>query len=464
MRPFDVHRGQRKTLVASHFVCDCRASNMSKRSLVPYSDSEDEDEWLAYKRRKRIRPIESDSEEEMDFSPPRLLKKSVEKQTSPEDVRPYYAIEDGKKRKSKLFRTDANTYKVSFQKLDIENRPGDFVFTLFNDIYEQLKQRCDAQDTDKIRISIYHPSLELGIFIPFANASAIKGSMMLDEIQKVMQSNHDLNLEDGKMTFEVTHTVPPSGSGGTGIPLHKFSSTQAMAKTKRSLVIINNDRDNMCLARAIVVGQCHVNKDDTDEWKKRWNLMRQSKKSLQTTEAMELLRRADVSPAKACGNDEYKKLQDELYPEYIVKIHQQHGKGGLLFTCPIPQPESKVIHVYYHQNHYDCITSMVGFLGCDYYCEMCDVGYKDRAGHSCSFKCNACFASPACSKVFPIVCNDCGRYFYGQTCFDNHKNLDGKQKKPICGNCVANVKVKSLKARRTTFARDSRSASTAKRW
>ena len=195
--------------------------------LVPYEDSSsssDEEWWV---RKKRVRAI-SESEDE-DLPPPKLIKTEDKALPSRDIVRQYYHIEETKKRKSVLFRTDANTYKVSFKKLDIENQPANFVFTLFNDIYEQLKEKCQAKNSDKIRISIYHPSLDLGIFVPYANVSDIKGSMLLDEIQKVMQSNSELNLEDGQMTFEVTHTVPPMGSGR--VPFHQFVT--ALESTKQ---------------------------------------------------------------------------------------------------------------------------------------------------------------------------------------------------------------------------------------
>ena len=42
----------------------------------------------------------------------------------------------------------------------------------------------------------------------------------------------------------------------------------------------------MCMARAIVVGKCYAEKEDSDSWKQKWDILKRSHKSLQTVEAM----------------------------------------------------------------------------------------------------------------------------------------------------------------------------------
>ena len=51
----------------------------------------------------------------------------------------------------------------------------------------------------------------------------------------------------------------------------------------------SNTNDSMCMARAIVVGKCNADKDDSETWKKTWHYTRLSDRSLQTREAMKLL-------------------------------------------------------------------------------------------------------------------------------------------------------------------------------
>ena len=62
-----------------------------------------------------------------------------------------------------------------------------------------------------------------------------------------------------------------------------------MRTNKKGIVCIDNTEDVMCMARAIVVGKCYAEKEDSDSWKRKWNHIKRSNKSLQTGQAMNLL-------------------------------------------------------------------------------------------------------------------------------------------------------------------------------
>ena len=95
---------------------------------------------------------------------------------------------------------------------------------------------------------------------------------------------------------------------------------------------------------------------------------------------MKLLDRAKIPHTKSCGIEEYKKIQSVLAPKYLIKVHSQYPKDGLIFPLQFKKkPETKVIHIYFNGvDHYDAITKVTGFLGTHYYCEYCDVGYTNR--------------------------------------------------------------------------------------
>jgi len=73
-----------------------------------------------------------------------------------------------------------------------------------------------------------------------------------------------------------------------------------------------------------------------------------------------LCTKANIDPQAACGIEEYKKFQEVLFPKYVIKVHQQHG--GLLFPVRKVQTWIKIVHVYHHNNHFDCIVSITGYL------------------------------------------------------------------------------------------------------
>ena len=154
----------------------------------------------------------------------------------------------------------------------------------------------------------------------------------------------------------------------------------------------------MCMARAVVVAKCNADKEESESWKKNWHLMRQSSKSMQTREAMKLLDRAKIPHTKSCGIEEYKKIQSVLAPKYLIKVHSQYPKDGLIFPLQFKKkPETKVIHIYFNGiDHYDAISKVTGFLGTHYYCEYCDVGYTNRGAHRCADGCDGCYSDIPC--------------------------------------------------------------------
>ena len=171
-----------------------------------------------------------------------------------------------------------------------------------------------------------------------------------------------------------------------------------MSINKRSIVQINNTKDVMCMARAVVVGKCNANKEETESWKQSSVQLRKSARPMQTREAMKLLDQAKIPHTKSCGIEEYKKIQSVLAPKYLIKVHSQYPKDGLIFPLQFKKkPETRIIHIYFNGvDHYDAITKVTGFLGASYYCEYCDVGYSNRGDHRCADGCDGCYSDIPC--------------------------------------------------------------------
>ena len=230
------------------------------------------------------------------------------------------------------------------------------------------------------------------------------------------------------MSVEFTHTVLPSGSGK--VKQAEYDNMESMHKNKKSIVRIQNATDSACLARSIVVGMCHVHRSDTPEWKKEWRAIRTFDGPLQKTRAEELLKEVGLRGDKSCGPCEYELIQDAIYPEYVVKGHGQSPAEFNLFRAPPLTQESKVIHVYYHDSHYDYICSITGFLGRSCYCENCDISFNNREDHSCPKACQGCYDPKPCPFGEPEFCTICLRGFVSQQCFAKHRQV--KRTKSIC--------------------------------
>ena len=129
----------------------------------------------------------------------------------------------------------------------------------------------------------------MGIFVPSTDVTSLTGKSLTQEIEKVLQSNEDFKINDGQMSLEVTHTKLPSESGRKALHHGLYFESRNMRKMKASIVQINNTKDVMCMARAIVVGKHHADRADSELWKKTWHYIRNSDRPLQTRDAMKLM-------------------------------------------------------------------------------------------------------------------------------------------------------------------------------
>ena len=346
------------------------------------------------------------------------------------DMRDYFQMTTQFERKSRKFATTSTVYNVEITPFpeNMIEEPLTFCQELFDRIVDELKERSDVKADDMIRVTVGHPRLDMPICCPFMRAETLTGENIVEEIERVIQSNTDCNISDGDMSVEFTHTVLPSGSGK--VKQAEYDNTESMRKNKKSIVRIQNASDSACLTRSIVVGMCHVHRSDTPEWKKEWRAIRAFNSSLQKTRAEELLKEVCLRGDKSCGPCEYKLIQDAIYPEYVVKVHGQSPAEFNLFRAPPLTQESKVIHVYYHDSHYDYISSITGFLGRSCYCENCDIFYNSREDHSCPKACQGCYDPKPCPFGEPEFCTICLRGFASQQCFAKHRQV--KRTKSIC--------------------------------
>ena len=181
------------------------------------------------------------------------------------DMRNLYDFNDVLNKKSMKFRTESHVFTASFQ--TFEDLSPHQLGALFDVVSQQIKQKLNAEPSDMIRLSINHPSLDMGIHIPFMCAEQLEGTVLLDQMEKVLQSNTEFKLNDGLLTLDITHTKPPGGSGKSKYMSSELDS-KVFAQKKRSVIQIDNTEDSLCFARAIVVGMCYSERENAETWNK----------------------------------------------------------------------------------------------------------------------------------------------------------------------------------------------------
>ena len=324
-----------------------------------------------------------------------------------ESVESFYTISGVRQVKSKKFRTTAMNYSVKFN--DLEDL--DLVQESLNVriIFDQLLGDVTSgmEESDLVRFVLRTEQLDKPISLPFMSVSRLTPERVFSQIERVVQSHQEFRLDES-VIVDIVHVEMPQGSGKRkrdNIDLESY------LESKRSVVRIRNT-DDLCLARALAVAIAKVDGD------KRYKLLTKHYRPAQEKAARELHEKAGV-PFGPCGIPEVKRFQKHL-PEYEINIvSMDHGNTIIYPECPA-DVEVKRLYLYLHNNHYDVITTMPGFLSKSYFCHKCRKAYNSTVQHLCKAMCKMCRALD-CPFVELQNCEDCGRVFRSQTCYDRHK-------------------------------------------
>ncbi|KAK3704771.1 hypothetical protein QZH41_009498 [Actinostola sp. cb2023] len=232
-----------------------------------------------------------------------------------------------------------------------------------------------------------------------------------------------------------------------------------LVTVKKSMIRIKKTEDGSCAFRAVVVG--------------KWTALGYTRQDLtvrqEEEQAKALCTRAGLRWG-ACGRAELTRLQEVLKDDG-VRLHVYYhdlnciGFAGALSEFPGQKPDIDV-YLFHHDEHYDVITAMTGFLKKNYYCPECDVGYSEKSKHKCQVFCECCFESTTnCSRevVRSIPCPTCHRHFKSDVCYSNHirvttHRVQGRQEQwSVCQRyrrCVDCQKVVDLYKKQYRGVRD----------
>ena len=328
----------------------------------------------------------------------------------------YYQLESSKKYHSKKFGMTATDHKVRFN-----NVLADFdllesyesTMKIFHHLLEEVTE--DMAPNDKIRFILRSEQLETPISLPFMTVEELTTERVFSQIERVIQSNQEFRLND-TVIIDINHVKTPEGSGKSKRTIFNIRDH---LKEKRSVVCINNT-DDLCLACALAVAIARIENDP------KYKQIRDSGKPLQREKAFDLHEAANV-PLGPCGIDEVKLFQNYLVNYQIIVVSGAHNNSIIYPSKPPGTDEKPIISLYYHNNHFDVITTLPGFLKRSYFCQRCHKAYDHTSDHVCTPMCSLCRGFGCDFEANGIACNECDRVFKNQACYDRHKNepMDG---------------------------------------
>ena len=325
----------------------------------------------------------------------------------------YYHLESRKKYHSKKFGMTATDHKVRFN-----NVLADFdllesyesTMKIFHHLLEEVTE--GMAPNDKIRFILRSEQLETPISLPFMTVEQLNTERVFSQIERVIQSNQEFRLND-TVTIDINHVKTPEGRGKSKLKRTTLNIRDHL-KEKKSVVRINNT-DDFCLARALAVSIARIENDP------KYIQIKQSDRHIQLDRALDLHVAANV-PLGPCGIEEVKLFQNYLVNYQIIVVSGTHNNSIIYPPKPPGTDEKPIISLYYHNNHFDVITTLPGFLRRSYFCQRCHKAYDHTIDHLCPTMCSSCRAFGCVFEAKGIVCNECDRLFKNQVCYDHHKN------------------------------------------
>ena len=405
---------------------------------VDLSDSEDDDPI------PNVSDEGSNSEEdELEYEQTgRGVKRKAENQNE-EQEQDYYQIKPVREHHSQKFNMTAKNYGVRFNNvLDdvdlLESRKR--TYGIFDHLIKDVTEGMNPND--QVRFVLSSNQLQSPISIPFCSLEELTTEKVLSHVEKVVQSNEEFRLNN-TVNIDVIHVEMPHGSGRLK---RTTLNIRDHLRKKKSVIPINN-RDNLCLARALVVNMARIEKDP------RYDQITRPDSTVQRERAFDLHEAANV-PLGPCGLNEVDLFQQHLVNYQIIVVSGDQDNAIIYPYQPRanPNPE-KSIYLYYQANHFDAVSSLPAFLNMNYFCHTCHKGYDHTTDHLCTGMCHSCRGFGCVIQDGGIECNECDRLFKNQVCYDRHKqepvNGGGRtvcEKIRKCPKCKQSMDVRKIRA------------------
>ena len=360
-----------------------------------------------------------------------------------EQEQDYYQIKPVREHHSQKFNMTAKNYGVHFNNvLDdvdlLESRKR--TYGIFDHLLKDVTEGMNPND--QIRFVLSSKQLQTPISIPFCSLEELTTEKVLSHVEKVVQSNEEFRLNT-TVNIDVIRVEMPQGSGRrlkrTTLNIRDY------LKKKKSVIPIINNKDNLCLARALVASIARIENDP------RYARIIETGNSVQRERAFDLHEAANV-PLGPCGLREVRLFQQYLVNYQIIVVSGDQNNAIIYPREPPanPNPE-KSIYLYYQANHFDVITSLPGFLNSHYFCHLCYKAYDVTTDHLCKGMCRSCRGFGCVIQDNGMKCDECDRLFKNQACYDRHKqqpiNGGGRtvcEKIRKCPKCKQSMDVRKI--------------------
>lgn len=183
---------------------------------------------------------------------------------------------------------------------------------IFDSLVDEMTAGMD--DNDLVRFVLQSQSLDYPISLPSMPRRELNSERIMGEVQRVLQSNEDVNLDAG-MYVHLVHVDMPQGGSAVRKRKHYGFKLSKFLDSKQCVLRIKN-KDSLCLARALVTDVARQEKHP------EWNSIRLGRQR-QSILAKDLHQKVGV-PEGPCGLQEIVKFQQVIEDYQIVVLSAEH--------------------------------------------------------------------------------------------------------------------------------------------
>ena len=156
----------------------------------------------------------------------------------------HYTLREIASRNIRKFNTTATDYLLSLNPQSEEQPLLDQLGNIFDSLVDEMT--VGMADNDLVCFVLQSRSLDYPISLPFMPHHELNAERIMGEVQRVLQSNEQVSLQDGMQTH-VVHVGMPQGGVASRKRKHYGFKLSKFLDSKKSVLRIQN-KDSLCLA------------------------------------------------------------------------------------------------------------------------------------------------------------------------------------------------------------------------
>src|SRR3978361_122774 len=230
-------------------------------------------------------------------------------------------------------------------------------------IYDQSVRSLSP--TDKVGMKFSAVDFDGDFHIPFKQGGQLRFEDLGSRLHLLYQSKKEA-IEGDSFKIITTSFTPLRGRGRNTEESLTFGED---CSKRRGIVCIKN-KDNLCLARALVVAIAYVL---NVPYLKQ---VRQNIGKRQDQEVQKLMANAGVTiPPAGAGIEELQQFQQYL-SDFQIIVYNYGSKGrDILYRGP---ESLKRLNLLHHKGHFNVINSLTSAFCCNYYRSVCLTSYDHK--------------------------------------------------------------------------------------